>query len=123
MGMRGLRFVLIASVPLQVFTPVVLGAASGGVVSWGLRVLPPFDTATRFIAVSAGGTHTVALKPDGTVAAWGQNCCGQTSVPADLSNVVSIATGYDHSLSLKSDGTVVAWGTDEQGQSTVPTGL
>ena len=45
-----------------------------------------------------------------TVAAWGNNDSGQTTVPAGLSNVVAIAAGYYHSLALTSNGSVVAWG-------------
>ena len=58
-----------------------------------------------------------------TVAAWGNNDSGQTTVPAGLSNVVAIAAGYYHSLALKTDGTVVAWGYNGYGQTNVPAGL
>jgi alpha-tubulin suppressor-like RCC1 family protein len=44
------------------------------------------------------------------VIAWGESRYGQSTVPADLSNVVSVAAGYYHSLALTSDGRVVAWG-------------
>lgn len=67
----------------------------------------------------------------GTVAAWGHNDFGQTSVPAGLSGVTAIAAGGSHTVALLNDGTVVAWGagktrTDlfsEFGQSIVPAGL
>src|SRR5438105_5403306 len=87
MDLRGLRFAIVACVLLRASTPAALGTASGGVVSWGTQALPPFDNATRFIAVSGGGIHTPALKADGTVAVWGDNCCGQATPPAGLSNV------------------------------------
>ena len=35
----------------------------------------------------------MALRDDGTVAAWGYNGYGQTNVPADLTNAVAIAGG------------------------------
>ena len=60
-------------------------------------------------AIAAGNGHTVALKSDGTVVAWGYNFYGQTTVPPGLSGVTAIAAGY-HTVALKSDGTVVAWG-------------
>ena len=67
----------------------------------------PRDAATR---IAAGYNHGLALKADGTLLAWGQNDCGQTDVPAGLTNVAAIAAGASHSLALKSDGTVVGWG-------------
>jgi hypothetical protein len=72
---------------------------------------------------SANGVHNLALKADGTVAAWGNNESGQCNVPAGLSNLVDVAAGYDHSLALKGDGTVVAWGSNGGGQCNVPAGL
>ena len=65
---------------------------------------------TNVSAVAAGGYHSLALKPDGTVAVWGGNTYGQTNVPGGLSNVVGLAAGRYHSLALKGDGTVVAGG-------------
>jgi len=61
-------------------------------------------------AIAAGTQHTLALKSDRTVYAWGNNVYGQTNVPANLNNVVAIACGGYHDLALKSDGTVVGWG-------------
>jgi hypothetical protein len=74
-------------------------------------------------SVAAGVYHTVALKKDGTVVAWGSNDYGQTDVPTGLTGVTAIAAGDYHTVALKSDGTVVAWGNDGFGQSAVPAGL
>jgi hypothetical protein len=75
------------------------------------------------IAIAAGVGHSLALKSDGTVLAWGQNGAGESTVPTNLSGVIGIAAGGYHSLAVKSDGTVVAWGCDNYGQSTVPVNL
>ena len=75
------------------------------------------------VAIAAGNTHSLALRGDGTVLAWGDNSWGQTAVPTGLTNVVALAGGQYHSLALKSDGTVVAWGDNTWNQTSVPAGL
>ncbi|HEY5040777.1 MAG TPA: immunoglobulin domain-containing protein [Verrucomicrobiae bacterium] len=70
-----------------------------------------------------GDFHSLALKSDGTVVAWGNDSYGQTNVPSSLSNVVAISAGGYHSLALRADGTVVAWGDNSHGQTNVPADL
>jgi hypothetical protein len=67
--------------------------------------------------------HSLAVKADGTVAAWGNNTYGQCTVPSGLGGVVAVAAGAFHNLALQGDGTVVAWGDNDDGQRTVPSGL
>src|SRR5437016_6869622 len=95
---------------------------AGSVVPWGDQVLPVVQPGTRFTAIAAGWDHNLALKPDGTVVAWGNNDYGESTVPAGLSNIVAISGGGEHSLGLMADGTVVAWGYNSAG-STIPVGL
>jgi alpha-tubulin suppressor-like RCC1 family protein len=75
------------------------------------------------VGLAAGGSHSVALKSDGSVVAWGNNDFGRTTIPSGLTGVVAVAGGGSHSLALKSDGTVVAWGYNGFGQTTIPNGL
>jgi alpha-tubulin suppressor-like RCC1 family protein len=83
-------------------------------------------TLSKFVgikAIAAGGEHTVVLKNDGTVLAWGENNYGQTTIPTGLAGVTAIAAGEGHTVALKNDGTVVAWGSSYYGVTTVPAGL
>src|ERR671938_434768 len=78
-------------------------------------------------AICAGQNHSLALKNDGTVLAWGDNGSGQlgngtvtsSNTPIqvdDLDRVEAIASGSSYSLALKNDGTVWAWGSNKSGQ-------
>jgi alpha-tubulin suppressor-like RCC1 family protein len=87
------------------------------------------------VAAAGGSYHSLALRSDGTVAAWGQNVNGQLGdsttnqslVPLAVNTapgvsalygktVVAIAAGGWHSLALCSDGTVAAWGYNDDGE-------
>ena len=106
---------------------VISTNASGQIVGCGSMVLPWVSPQARFIAVAAGGEHSLALKDDGTVVAWGRNLSGESTVPAGLSNVVAIAAGgrsnTGFSLALTKEGTVVAWGDGAHLETAVPGGL
>ena len=43
------------------------------------------------IAIAGGGDHSLALRTDGTIRAWGDNSYRQTDVPSGVINVVAIA--------------------------------
>ena len=64
---------------------------------------------SNVVAISAGFLHSLALKSDGTVVAWGSSAYGETTVPEGLSNIVAVSAGWYHSLALKKDGKVVMW--------------
>ncbi|MFG2819837.1 CARDB domain-containing protein [Kitasatospora sp. NPDC048365] len=89
------------------------------------------------ISISSGSSHTLALRADGTVLAWGNNAFGQLgdgtftdrttpapvcaagqSAPCSswLGGVVAVSAGSGHSLALRADGTVLAWGSNSVGQ-------
>jgi alpha-tubulin suppressor-like RCC1 family protein len=79
------------------------------------------------IAISTFAHHSLALKSDGTVWAWGRGSYGELGDGTNkdhkspvqvsgLSDVIAISAGGGHSLALKSDGTVWAWGHNIYGQ-------
>ena len=49
-----------------------------------------FSTGIKACAIAAGGDTSYALKPDATVAAWGDNFNGQTIIPSALTTSVAI---------------------------------
>jgi len=83
------------------------------------------------IALSAGFGHSLALKLNSTVVAWGAGTTnepsngddfGQSIIPLGLT-ATAVAAGFTHSLALKTDGTVIAWGDNSANQTNVPVGL
>jgi hypothetical protein len=51
--------------------------------------------------VAAGSYHSLGLKFDGTIVAWGENGDGQCDVLAPNSNYIAVSGGALHSLGLK----------------------
>ena len=64
------------------------------------------------LQIKCGGQHSLALKSNGTVLAWGTNNTGQCDVPIGLTDVILIESSSKsfNTVVLKSDGTVVVWG-------------
>ncbi|MBX3737538.1 MAG: immunoglobulin domain-containing protein [Candidatus Didemnitutus sp.] len=94
----------------------------GNASSYALTTLPS-TISGPLASVAAGSSFNVALRLDGTVAAWGYNGSGETNVPAGLGGVVAVAAYGSYALALKSDGTVVMWGNSGNTTMVPPTGL
>ena len=80
-------------------------------------------THAEFAAIAAGSYHTVVLRTDGSVVAWGDNNYGQTDVPNGLKDMTAVAAGSRHTVALRTDGSVVAWGDNRFRRTDVPDGL
>jgi alpha-tubulin suppressor-like RCC1 family protein len=52
------------------------------------------------VAIATGDHHSLALRRDGTVAAWGLNNFGQCNVPTGLKNVKALSARGEHSMVL-----------------------
>ena len=91
-------------------------AEAGSLVAWGQGAIPD-DTGLTDIA--AGYNHSLAVKSDGSLLAWGYNDDGQCDVP-DGNNFETVAAGGWHNLALKPDGSLSAWGYNDYGQCNVP---
>lgn len=148
---RSAPVTLAGSIPTA-FSAIAVGAyhtlavAGGEVWAWGANgdgqigqaTTTPYNATpakiaglTGIVAVAAGANHSLALKSDGTVWAWGRNSQGQlgnntatasavpvqvlASVGNPLTGVTAIAAGGEHSLALKNGG-ILAWGSDWAGQ-------
>ena len=106
------------------------GQIGGDPVFGGTVVGPspvPLASGKMFTAISAGGSHALALDSTGQVWAWGDNTYGQlgdggasgvgTFNPENIyipiavgGKIVAIQAGGDYSLALDDQGNVWAWG-------------
>ena len=98
---------------------VIADPPQGSIVGWGSQVVG-VDLSSGFVAVAAGFGHSLALKADGAIVAWGDNGYGLANVPAPNTGFVAVAAGYYYSLGLKDDGSIVAWGNNDSGQTKYP---
>ncbi len=87
-----------------------------------LTTLQQITTANNWVKVAASNYHTLGLKSDGTIWAWGQNMDYQLgNSPATTEQLFPIQVGTDTdwvdidatgstSFALKADGTIWGWG-------------
>ena len=98
---------------------LVLSRDGGSVGCWGNNSYgqaPPDGDKGPFVAIAAGGHHSLGLKPDGSVKCWGYDRDGQAPSDGKRGPFAAIAAGDKHSLGLKPDGSVECWGYNGWGQ-------
>lgn len=83
------------------------------------------ETWNGFVSVEVGWAHTVAIKADGSLWAWGMNDDGeigdgtttnkQTPTKIGSNDWRSISAGRDYNIAIKSNGSLWAWGNNLSG--------
>ena len=115
--------VVLAQPKIQIEAPQGEKLEISKVVAWGMNTVGQINVPIGLKgvqAIAAGYSHSVALRSDGTVVAWGSP--GRIQVPAGLSDVTAVTAGAYHTLALLRDGSVVVWG-DNAAKMTPPSGL
>ncbi len=85
-----------------------------------------------YVAVSAGGIHSLAIKSDGTLWAWGYNVAGELGDGCTFGSTCynryspgqvgsdntwsAVSGGTAHSVAIKQNGTLWSWGDNGDGE-------
>jgi alpha-tubulin suppressor-like RCC1 family protein len=117
---RGARMKKLILIVLGVWLSLCTAAHGYSIFCWGpsnpSRPLDPVyvqsPAGDDFIAIDAGLTHSLALREDGSIVAWGKSSFNVLNVPTG-NGFIAIDAGWAHDLALRSDGSIVAWGVAE----------
>ena len=88
-----------------------------------------FSGGTNWKQVSSGGTHTAAIKTDGTLWTWGNGNSGRLGNAVTTGNISTpvtvfggginwkqVSAGDTHTAAIKTDGTLWIWGFGDSGR-------
>jgi len=87
--------------------------------------IKPIKIMNDVAAISAGSSHNLAIKTDGSLWAWGRNDAGELgdgsatdklSPVKIMTDVIAASAGSGHNLAIKADGSLWAWGLNDCGQ-------
>jgi len=98
---------------------------TAGLVERGLELASAISQGA-FVSVAAGHDHSLALKRDGSLWAWGRNVEGHLGLGdrdardrptrvGDDGDWAAVAAGRGHTVALKRDGSLWAWGDERLG--------
>ena len=97
----------------------------------------PIKVMENAVAVSAGSTHVMVIRTDGSLWAWGRNNFGQLgdgtitiyddnweiiednnqNIPIKIiEDVIAVSAGSEHTTAITADGSLWAWGANHRGQ-------
>ena len=89
------------------------------------RDYPVLISSNQYLAVSAGGEFSAAIRADGSIWTWGNNVVGQLGVPltighrrsparldTGLNTFTAVSAGFNHTLAIDSDGGLWGWGNN-----------
>lgn len=92
-----------------------------------VKLDPSIGADNDWAVISGGATHSMAIKTDGTLWAWGNNDFGQLgdgstapiNAPTKIGtekNWIAVSAGKYHTFAIKADGTLWGWGRNAEGQ-------
>jgi len=102
----------------------ISGQIGDGTDDFGAHHLSPVQIMEDVVSVSAFGAHTMAIKSDGSLWAWGRNMESQLGDGTDesrnrptriMEDVVSVSSD-SHTLAIRGDGSLWAWGNNANGE-------
>jgi alpha-tubulin suppressor-like RCC1 family protein len=117
MKKRTMLFISVVTIILLVTGAVVYSGING---NYGMENALDLT----FIAISAGGNHSMAISSDGTLWGWGDNQHGQIGDGTRvrrynpiriMDDVIAISAGRVHTMAITTDGSLWAWGSNRDG--------
>ena len=76
--------------------------------------------AATHLTVSAGDSHSCAIRADDTINCWGNNSTRQTDAPSG--SFKSVSAGSGHSCAVGVDDTISCWGFNSSREADAPSG-
>jgi len=105
-----------------------LGRFGDGAYAEDVFHLTPVKIMEDVLSISAGVFHTVAIRTDGSLWAWGSTRWGllgdgtvtdhhtPISPVKIMDSVIAVSVGDTHTAAIRADGSLWAWGRNEEGQ-------